>query len=91
MISGIGEKTIEAMKQQTIDLIDTHKVNIQKVFNRTKDGKVKVGLAINIFRKDEGLKVETDITYVVEKVSDKQEAFIKENQAPLFPKMTNEG
>ena len=85
MISGIGERTIEAMQKQSADLIETHKRNIQAAFLRAEDGKLKVGISIAIVQAGEKLIVESTITYTVEKVSDKQSAFIEENQAPLFP------
>jgi len=84
MISGIGEKTIEAMIKQSADLIQTHKRKIQEAFFQAHEGKLKVGIGINIVQVDSRLAVESTITYTVEKVSDKQSAFIEENQAPLF-------
>ena len=85
MVNGIGERTIEAMKAQFADLIETHKRKIQAAFAQAEDQKIKVGISFNIEQKGDGLAVETSITYTVEKVSDKQSAFIKENQHVLFP------
>ena len=85
MITGIGEMTIQAMKAQFSDLIEGHKRNIQAAFSRSEDGKIKVGISFNVEQKGEGLAVETGIAYTVEKVSDKQSAFIKENQLAIFP------
>jgi hypothetical protein len=85
MIDGIGEKCIEAMMQQTNDLILTHKRGIQKAFSAAEDCKLKVGVSINIQQVAEKVLIETAITYVVEKVSDKQSGFIDENQPLLFP------
>jgi hypothetical protein len=84
MISGIGEKTIETMQRQTKDLIETHKRNIQAAFLKAEDGKLKVGISIAIVQAGAKLAVESTITYTVEKVSDKQSAFIDENQPALF-------
>ena len=84
MINGIGEKTIETIKRQASDLIDTHKRKIQAAFYQTDEGRMKVGLSVNIQQVGPKLAVETSISYVVEKISDKQSVFIDENQAPLF-------
>lgn len=84
MVNGIGEKTVEAMKKQACDLIEAHKGQIQKAFFRADEGKIKVGLGINIQQVGPKLAVETNITYVVEKVSDKVDGYIDENQSSLF-------
>jgi hypothetical protein len=91
MVTGIGERVIEAMMQQTNDLIQTHKRGIQKAFSAADDCKLKVGIAINIQQVAEKVLVETAISYTVEKVSDKQSGFIDENQVLMFPeKASNE-
>jgi hypothetical protein len=51
---------------------------------KTEDRKIKIAFSCNIEAKGDGLAIETGITYTVEKVSDKQSAFIKENQPGLF-------
>jgi hypothetical protein len=84
MVSGIGEKTIQEMKRQAEELIDTHKRSLQAAFLKAEDGKMKVGISIAIVQAGEKLIVESTITYTVEKVSDKQSAFIEENQPGLF-------
>ena len=85
MVTGIGERVIEAMMQQANDLIATHKRGIQKAFSAADDQKLKVGIAINIQQVAEKVLVETAISYTVEKVSDKQSGFIDENQVLMFP------
>ena len=89
MVSGIGEKTIEAMIQQTNDLIATHKRGIQKAFIGAEDGKLKVGIGINIVQVGQKLSIETAISYVVEKITDKQSGFVEENQVLMFDKKAN--
>ena len=84
MISGIGQKAIDMMIKQTGDLINTHKRKIQEAFLQAEDGKMKVGLSVNIMQVGPKLAVETSISYVVEKISDKQSIFIDENQPALF-------
>ena len=84
MISGIGQKAIDMMIKQTADLINTHKRKIQEAFLQAEEGKMKVGLSVNIQQVGPKLAVETSISYVVEKISDKQSIFIDENQPALF-------
>ena len=85
MTNGIGTETIEAMKKQAADLIEIHKRKIQESFYQAHEGKLKVGISCNIVQAGAKLAVESTITYVVERISDKQSCFIEENQAPLFP------
>ena len=84
MVSGIGEKTIQIMQDQARDLIQIHKRKIQAAFYQAEEGKMKVGLSINIQQVGPKLAIETTITYTVEKVSDKQSVFVDENQPALF-------
>jgi hypothetical protein len=86
MINGIGEKSIESMKAQAEDLIESHKRNFQEVQMKSDDGDLDIGFKIMVRREGEGLFIETRITYIMSKVTDKRSAYVQENQMEIFPK-----
>ena len=90
MTNGIGEKTFSTIEQQIDELLATHKRGIQRAFSAAEDCRLKVNFGINIQRVAEKVLVETGITYVVEKINDKQSGFVDENQVLMFDKAVND-
>ena len=84
MISGIGEKTIELMKNDAANYIDAEKRKIQTAFLQSEDSKIKVSLTFDIAETEGKLVMDSRITYTVEKVKLKKRSYIEENQPGLF-------
>lgn len=87
MITGIGEKTFEAIQAQVKDLLEGHTNSIKSAFLKTENKKLKVDIKILFEQKGDGVTAKTSIAYLPsEKVKDENTAFIKENQMAIFPK-----
>jgi len=74
------------MKAQTDDLLESHKRNFQEAQMKSDDGDLDIGFKVKVRREGEGLFVETGITYIMSKVTDKRNAYIQENRMEIFPK-----
>jgi hypothetical protein len=81
----IGIKVIEKVKLLSDELIEMHSGRIQKAYAKQTDGKLTVGLSFVIQPSEKPGMIEVDatITYTMEKIKEKINARVAENQTDL--------
>ncbi len=83
----VGERSIKAMRDLGIELIDSHAKRINEAFLKSDDGKVKVSLSYDIAvseKKADYIDIDATISFTTEKVKTKVTESVSENQGALF-------
>ncbi len=85
-MAGIGEKTIQAMKDLAGEQIDTYAGKINTAFLKAEDSKLKVSLTFDLSvseTKPNGIDIDATISFTESKVKEKVSTTVMENQTDL--------
>ena len=83
----IGSRSITAMKDLGIELIDSHATKINEAFLKSDDGKVKVSLVYDLSVSEDkvnDIEINATISFTTEKVKMKVTKSVSELQGALF-------
>lgn len=80
----IGEITKENIKALLGELIETHYNGLNHAMSKADDGKLQISMSVKIEFQAEGIcDLEAGISYSIEKVKDRIEKHVNENQMDL--------